>query len=91
MILNVTQADGAELTEVRVKRTGYEIDWEITIGGVKHTLTKAETVLPYQEDQKIEVPKNADSTSVTVSGKQILLELEGGAATGGGGNVSGKD
>ena len=70
---------GAEITQVKVVRTGYETDWTITIGGAEHMLTKGEETLPYQEGQKIDLKGTAKTTALTVGGGQILLELGGGA------------
>ena len=72
---------GAEITQVKVVRTGYETDWPITIGGAEHKLTKGEETLQYQEGQKIDIPMYK-SAKVTVGGGQILLELTGGGSGG---------
>lgn len=78
MIFNpvMVKTGGKEIKEVRVKRSGYEVDWTITIGGVKQTLTGDENVFAYEEGQKIDVPMYK-SAKVTVVNGQVLLELTG--------------
>ena len=81
---------GAEITQVKVVRTGYETDWPITIDDVEHKLTKGEETLRYHEGQKIDIPMYK-SAKVTVGGGQILLELTGGGSGGASGGDAGGD